>query len=113
MSLVHISELSKVDDNQMIMVIGWLENYHPHNNAVLRSPEKGSNSAVSVDLSGCDIAQLTQHGVFRVIGTFCRNNGLGMIKAHSLHSVSTWNYCTFSQLMQKQRAFISEHFQSG
>ena len=109
MKLVHVSELNHVNDNQMVMVVGWVENYLPPSFAKLYSSENGSRSVVQLDLDGCDVVEVIQHGLFRVIGRYYHNNEGGRIKVQSLHSARSWNYHTVSQLIHEQRNFAFNH----
>jgi len=109
MKLVNVCELNHVNSDQMVLVLGWIEEYLPHNKTLLHSCEKGNKSVVQLDLSSCDITELTQHGLFRIIGRYYNPSGGGLIKVHSLHATPTWNYHNFSQLVHEQRSFTINH----
>ena len=111
MKILHISELNKnVQNGQLIMVLGWIENYLPQDGgkAKLFSTES-ENMFAFLCLSGCGLVDVAEHTLCRVIGRFyLRNNGLE-IKVCSLKAVSSWKYYTFSQIIEKQRSLMMKH----
>lgn len=105
---LHISELTnKILHGQMVMTLGWIENYDPQDGgkAQLYLNDK-SSTFVALNLSGCDLSDITEHTLCRVIGRYCSKLEEQIIKVFSVKSVSSWKYFTFSQILQKQRQFL-------
>ena len=109
MKILHMSELdSDILNGQMVMVLGWIEDYSPQDDgkAKLFSTETVKTS-VCLYLNGCDLSNITEHTLCRVIGKFFSKNDGKIIEVCSLKSVPTWKYFTFSQILEKQRLFLN------
>lgn len=103
MQIVHISDVKKLKNGQNIMTVGWLGNYSPFEGgrATLTSAEQGCKENIKLDLSSCEIVDISDHMLTRVIGKL-KNN---FVKVQCLKPVSKWQYYNYNEIITNISTF--------
>nr|CAB3260399.1 uncharacterized protein LOC100175235 [Phallusia mammillata] len=102
MKMVHVSDLcEEIPSGQMVMVVGWFENYTPYGGAALLvSPEKECSKSIDIELAACDVSHYVPHCLCRLVGRYYHENGKNHIKVMSINFIPNWQYENISKIIE-------------